>query len=140
MKNYDDIMHLKRPQYEDLPPMPVWNRAAQFSPFAALVGYDDAVAETARLTDRRREMSDEEVEDLNVKLNTLSEILSGRPGARPEVRVEYFIPDPRKDGGRYEERTGALRTIDHYNGTLIFADGEKILLADTYSISIRDQK
>ncbi|MBR3058283.1 MAG: hypothetical protein IKG93_10005 [Clostridiales bacterium] len=135
MKNYDDIIHLKRPQYEDLPPMPVWNRAAQFSPFAALVGYDDAVLETARLTDRRREMSDEEVQDLNAKLSTLSEMMS----KRPQVRVEYFIPDPRKEGGRYEERNGSLRTIDSYNGTLIFIDGEKIPLTDTYSISILDR-
>ena len=132
MKNYDDIIHLNRPQYEDLPPMPVWNRAAQFSPFAALVGYDDAVLETARLTDRRREMSDEEVQDLNAKLNTLSEKMS----TRPQVRVEYFIPDIRKEGGRYEEKTGTLRTIDHYNSTLIFTNGEKIPLSDTYSISI----
>ena len=57
--NYDDIKHLSRPQYDDLPPMSMHDRAAQFSPFAALVGYDDAVAETARLTDKRIELSEE---------------------------------------------------------------------------------
>ena len=59
MSNYDDIKHLKRPQYPDLPPMSIHDRAAQFSPFAALVGYDGAVAETERLTEKRREMSED---------------------------------------------------------------------------------
>lgn len=136
MKNYDDIRHMQRPQYEDLPPMPVQNRAAQFSPFAALVGYDDTVAETARLTDRRRDISDEELEFLNAQLNKLSEILS----ERPEVKVEYFVPDMRKEGGSYAEKTGNLRTIDHYNNVLIFTDGEKIPLSDIYSLIIQDLK
>lgn len=136
MKNYDDIKHLQRPQYEDLPPMPIQNRAAQFSPFAALVGYDDAVAETARLTDRRRDISDEELEELNAQLHRLSDMLPGRP----EVKVEYFIADARKDGGSYAQKKGNVRTIDHYSNVLIFTDGEKIPLSDTYSVTILEQE
>ncbi len=57
--NYDDIKHLSRPKYDDFPPMSISDRAAQFSPFAALVGYDDEVAETARLTDSRKELTED---------------------------------------------------------------------------------
>ena len=66
--NYDDIKHLTRPQYDDLHPMSMSDRAAQFSPFAALVGYGDAVAETARLTDSRIELTEDEINELNANL------------------------------------------------------------------------
>ena len=130
MSNYDDIKHLKRPQYPDLPPMSIHDRAAQFSPFAALVGYDGAVAETERLTEKRREMSEEEIRDLNEMLVELSERLS----ERPRIRVMYFIPDGRKEGGRYEEKEGNLRTIDSYHRMLVFTDGTKIPVDFTYYI------
>ena len=104
MSKYDDILHFNRPQYPDLPPMPIRDRAAQFSPFAALVGYDAAVAETARLTDRRREMSEEEINDLNDKLRELKKIMS----TRPLVTVDYFISDARKEGGSYHSKKGYL--------------------------------
>ena len=130
MSNYDDIKHLNRPQYPDLPPMSIHDRAAQFSPFAALVGYDGAVGETERLTEKRREMSEEEIRDLNEKLAELSERLS----ERPRIRVMYFIPDERKEGGRYEEKEGNLRTIDSYHRMLVFTDGTKIPVDFTYYI------
>ena len=72
MRNYDDIRHLSRPQYPDLPPMSIHDRAAQFSPFAALVGYEDAVEETARLTDSRREMLEDEINELNRQIGRAS--------------------------------------------------------------------
>jgi len=139
MSNYDDIRHMKRPQYDDLPPMPIQDRAAQFSPFAALVGYDDAVEETARLTERRREMSEEEIRDLNEQLRILTERTEGTSredrhfGGIP-IRVHYFIPDSRKAGGRYEEIKGDLRTIDTYHRELVFTDGRKIPIGFIYSI------
>ncbi|MBO7452769.1 MAG: hypothetical protein J6U54_20760 [Clostridiales bacterium] len=132
MSKYDDILHLNRPQYPDHPPMSLHDRAAQFSPFAALVGYDAAVAETARLTDRRREMSEEEIVDLNDKLNELKKIKS----SRPMVTVDYFIPDIRKEGGSYHTKKGNVRTIDEYNDMIVFVDGDKIAIGDTYSIII----
>ena len=92
--NYDDIKHLTRPQYDDLHPMSMHDRAAQFSPFAALVGYDDAVAETARLTDSRDELTEDEITDLNTNLNRLLDSLD----EQPEISVTYFVPDEKKSG------------------------------------------
>ena len=130
MSEYDDILHLNRPQYPDFPPMSIHDRAAQFSPFAALVGYDEAVAETARFTLARREISEEELVDLNLKLNELTEKLS----ERPLITVRYFVPDSRKDGGSYKTKKGNVRTIDEYNNLIVFADGDKIAISDTYTI------
>ena len=130
MKSYDDIRHMTRPQYPDLPPMPVSDRAAQFSPFAALVGYEDAVAETARLTDSRREMEEDEINELNRSLSELSERLRDRP----RIRVTYFIRDEKKEGGRYASKVGNVRTIDRYNNVILFTDGDSVTVKDMYSI------
>ena len=88
--NYDDIKHLTRPQYDDLHPMSMHDRATQFSPFAALVGYDDAVAETARLTDSRAVLTEDEMSELNAKLNRLLDTLD----EQPQISVTYVIPYP----------------------------------------------
>ena len=130
MSKYEDITHLTRPQYPDLPPMSIHDRAAQFSPFAALVGYDDAVAETARLTDSRREISEEELNELNVQLGKLAELIN----SKPQIRVTYFIPDSRKDGGSYSSRTGNAKSIDQIRNTIMFTDGDEIPIGDIYSI------
>ncbi|WP_034450234.1 hypothetical protein [Butyrivibrio sp. AE2032] len=130
MRNYDDIKHLSRPQYPDLPPMSIHDRAAQFSPFAALVGYGDAVEETERLTDSRREMLEDEIAELNRQLA----VLSDRLPERPKIRVTYFIPDAKKDGGRYASKVGNARTIDQYNNAIVFTDGETVAVKDMYSV------
>lgn len=130
MRSYDDIKNLKRPQYPDLPPMSIHDRAAQFSPFAALVGYEDAVEETERLTDRRREMLEDEINELNRQLGELASRLQDRP----MIRVTYFIPDKKKDGGRYASKVGNARTIDQYNNTIVFTDGETVAIKDMYSV------
>ena len=93
---YDNIKHLTRPQYDDFPPMSINDRAAQFSPFAALVGYDDAVSETARLTDSRRVLTDDKEKQLNESLNSIIDSLD----SQPIVAVTYFVPDEKKSGGR----------------------------------------
>ncbi len=124
--NYDDIKHLSRPQYDEYPPMSIHDRAAQFSPFAALVGYDDEVAETARLTDSRGELTEDEINELNGALNRILSII----GERPVVKVTYFIPDDRKSGGRYADKTGAVRIYDSYENTLVFTDGTRIAVND----------
>ena len=130
MRSYDDIKHLKRPQYPDLPPMSIHDRAAQFSPFAALVGYEDAVEETERLTDRRREMLEDEINELTRQLGELASRLQDRP----KIRVTYFIPDKKKDGGRYASKVGNARTIDQYNNAIVFTDGETVAIKDMYSV------
>ena len=130
MRNYDDIINLSRPQYHDLPPMSIHDRAAQFSPFAALVGYDAAVEETARLTDSRREMEEDEINELNRQLSELNKRLS----ERPRIRVTYFIRDRKKEGGRYASKVGNARTIDQAENRIIFTDGEFVPVKDMYSV------
>ena len=130
MRNYDDIINLPRPQYHDLPPMSIHDRAAQFSPFAALVGYDAAVEETARLTDSRREMEEDEINELNRQLSELAERLS----ERPKIRVTYFIRDKKKEGGRYASKVGNARTIDQAQNRIVFTDGESVPVKDMYSV------
>lgn len=130
MRNYDDIINLSRPQYHDFPPMSIHDRAAQFSPFAALVGYDAAVEETARLTDSRREMEEDEINELNRQLSELNKRLS----ERPMIRVTYFIRDRKKEGGRYASKIGNARTIDQAENRIIFTDGESVPVKDMYSV------
>ena len=130
MRNYDDIINLSRPQYHDLPPMSMHDRAAQFSPFAALVGYDAAVEETARLTDSRREMEEDEINELNRQLQELAEKLT----ERPKIRVTYFIRDRKKEGGRYSSKIGNARTIDQAENRIVFTDGESVKIKDMYSV------
>lgn len=130
MRNYDDIINLSRPRYHDLPPMSIHDRAAQFSPFAALVGYDAAVEETARLTDSRREMEEDEINELNRQLSELNKRLS----ERPRIRVTYFIRDKKKEGGRYASKIGNARTIDQAENRIIFTDGESVPVKDMYSV------
>ena len=130
MRNYDDIINLSRPPYHDLPPMSIHDRAAQFSPFAALVGYDAAVEETARLTDSRREMEEDEINELNRQLSELNKRLS----ERPRIRVTYFIRDRKKEGGRYASKVGNARTIDQAENRIIFTDGESVPVKDMYSV------
>ena len=128
--NYDNIKHLTRPQYDDLHPMSMHDRAAQFSPFAALVGYDDAVAETARLTDSRLELTEDEMLELNANLNRLLDSLD----EQPQISVTYFVPDKYKTGGRYIVKTGTVRRIDEYARVLIFTDKSEIPIDDTVQI------
>ena len=94
MSEYDDIIDLPRPKSRH-EPMPMSDRAAQFSPFATLTGYGDAIDETARLTDVRIELSEEERAELDYKQQYLSTLDA------PTVSVTYFVPDERKSGGAY---------------------------------------
>ena len=129
---YDDIKHLSRPQYDDLPPMSMHDRAAQFSPFAALVGYDDAVAETARLTDSRIELGENMIDKLNQTINQLLLMLD----EQRQIKVIYFVPDEKKAGGRYLEKTGVVLKFDNFNNALVFSDCEKIAVNDVYEVEL----
>ena len=133
--NYDDIKHLTRPQYDDLHPLSMHDRAAQFSPFASLVGYDDAVAETARLTDSRAELTEDEMSELNANLNRLLDSLD----EQPQISVTYFVPDEKKSGGKYVEKVGVVRIYDSYVGELVFTDGVRIAVADMSALTFIDE-
>ena len=132
--NYDDIKHLTRPQYDDLHPMSMHDRAAQFSPFASLVGYDDAVAETARLTDSRAELTEDEMFELNANLNRLLDSLD----EQPQISVTYFVPDEKKSGGKYVEKLGVVRIFDNYSQELVFMDKTRINIQAISRIEITE--
>lgn len=119
---YDDIINLPHHVSKTRPQMPMHDRAAQFSPFAALTGYDDAVEETARLTDEQAELS----EDTRNKLDEMLRLIADRIDEQPEVEVTYFVPDKLKDGGRYVTLKSCVRRINEYEKELIFSDGTRI--------------
>ncbi|MCM1525425.1 MAG: hypothetical protein NC120_13330 [Ruminococcus sp.] len=132
MGKYDDIINLPHHVSAAHSQMSMHDRAAQFSPFAALTGYDDTVRETARLTDEKKELTSDKISDLNKKIAFLAE----HAGERPEITVEYFIPDEKKSGGRYGAFSGRFRRIDEYNFNMVFVSGEKIPLDDICKIDI----
>ncbi|MDD7222172.1 MAG: hypothetical protein PUH09_07630 [Eubacteriales bacterium] len=119
MGNYDDIIDLPHHVSETHPPMSRADRAAQFSPFAALTGYDAAVRETARVTERRIELDEGVKAELNARLNCILEHLP----EHPQVSITYFVPDEKKSGGAYRTVTGAVRKLDSFAKTLTLVDG-----------------
>ena len=100
-----------------------------------LVGYDDAVDETARLTDSRLELTEDEANELNASLNRIIAALDEQPC----VRVTYFVPDAKKSGGRYIEKVGTARTFNEYTNELIFTDGDAIAVEDMCAAEITEQ-
>lgn len=116
---YEDIIHLPHHVSIKRPQMPMSDRAAQFSPFAALTGYDDAIRETGRLTEQRVELDDEELARLDEKFRILQDHLD----EQPMVRFTYFKPDERKEGGAYLTVSGVVRKIRTYERELLLQDG-----------------
>lgn len=133
MNNYDDIRNHSRYKLKHHQPMSMWSRAAQFSPFAALTGYDDEIDEAARLTDRREEMTEDELNGLNQAFQKLLE----RASDRPLVSVTYFQPDERKDGGEYVSYTGRFRFFDEIERILHFTDRTEIPVDDVFHIEMK---
>ena len=127
---YDDILHLPHPTSKRHPRMPIVDRAAQFSPFAALTGHKAAIEETARVTDRRIELDEDAKEQLDQTLQLLLE----RIDEQPEITVTWFSPDKKKAGGQYHTATGKLKRIDSREGRLILTDGNQIPLEDLLEI------
>ena len=123
---YDDILHLPHPTSARHPRMPIAERAAIFSPFAALTGHAGAIAETARLTDQKMELD----EDTKAELDRRQAVLMEHIAEQPEVTVTWFQPDERKDGGAYFTTTGRLKKINEMNRVLILLDGTSIPLED----------
>lgn len=125
---YDDIIHLPHHVSASRPQMSMSDRAAQFSPFAALTGYDDAIRETGRLTDKRIVLNEDELSALNTKY----QLLANNP--RKEVRITFFRPDSRKDGGAYVTATGFVRKIDTFDRLLYLESGSVIPMDDIFDI------
>ena len=124
---YDDIIHLPHHQSVKHPRMTMTERAAQFSPFAALTGYGAVIAETGRLTEGRVELTDEQKEEIDRRLSEL--LQSGEPAS-----FTYFIPDGKKDGGRVVTVTGSVRRLDPIEGIIVFESGEKIPVREILGI------
>ena len=132
MGKYDDIIHLERPVSKAHPPMPLIQRAAQFSSFAALTGYEDAVAESGRLTEERIELGRDALDALDEKFSSLAAHIA----EHPELELLRFVPDEKKSGGRYETVRGRAKKVDEYASVLVLEDGKKIPLGDILSLEL----
>lgn len=129
-KNYDDIINLIHfePKHKR---MSIASRSAQFAPFAALTGYEDAVVETARLTDNRIEIDDGMKEIINNKLQLILENIS----LKPEIIFTYFVNDSKKSGGKYIEKIGIVKKIDLVNNEVVMEDKSKIEIDEIININ-----
>ena len=129
MKKYEDIISLPHHVSDHHPQMSIHDRAAQFSPFAALTGYGDAVEETAR-------------EALDRQLSSLAGLLEesrkadGRRGHVPGVRITYFLPDQKKSGGAYMKQCGAVTDLDWLRGEIVMEDGTRIPAEDVVELEL----
>lgn len=127
---YDDIINLPRHVSKKHPPMPAIDRAAQFSPFAALTGYDAAIKEKGRLTDRRVELDEYMKDAISYKLQIIEE----RLGEHPEIAITYFQPDTKKSGGAYITAISSVKKIDKYERLVFMTDGTVISIDGIISI------
>lgn len=130
MNNYADIINLKRPQ-SNHNHLSIESRASQFSPFAALTGYDNEVKETARITDKRIDIDDGLREMLNAKLNYLNDHIK----ENPNISITYFAKDPKKEGGKYLTKQGIIKRIDTVNEIIKFNDNMTISMNDIINIT-----
>lgn len=128
--NYDDIINTKYPFLLKYPRMSIRDRAAQFSAFKSLSGYDAEIEEIARITDSKIELDECSKNDLNSKIQILKEKISDQP----LVRILYFVPDAKKDGGTYVSMTANRKKIDKYSKTIITVDDLSISIDDIYQL------
>lgn len=129
-KKYADIINLPHHVSSTRPQMAIMDRAAQFSPFAALTGYDAVIEETGRLTEEFMELDENRKAVLNQKLQILLEYSK----EQPKVTVTYFVPDHKKQGGRYVEFIGSVKKIDISEGCVIMNEDTKIPIEYIYEI------
>ena len=129
-KKYDDIINLPHHLSDHHPRMSISDRAGQFSPFAALTGYEQAVEETARQVEQRLEIDDDRIQKINDALNDLK----SRINSLPLAEITYFVQDERKQGGKYLKRTLRICRVDEYGKTITDSEGLKIAFSDIYDI------
>ena len=121
---YEDIIHLPHPVSKTHPPMPMEKRAAQFSPFAALTGYDEVLQETARVTEEESDMEEDRLRQLDERFHALWE----KRNEKKTVEITWFQPDERKGGVKYITVTGVIQKIKEYEKVLVMDDGTEIPL------------
>jgi len=129
---YDDIINLPHHESPTRPRMPLIDRAAQFSPFSALTGYDYAINETERFVDERIELDADTISMLDEKLR----LLRNRLDEKPFVFLTYFAPDIKKDGGKYITVTGNVKKIDEYEKVIVLQDGTEVPIDEIIGITI----
>ena len=129
---YDDIINMPHHVSKSRGQMSRRNRAAQFAPFAALTGYEDALDESARRTDSKAELCEDDAAELDKKIK----LLGARIAAEPFCEVVYFVPDRHKSGGRYVTVSGNVRLIEEASQQLVFCGGMRIPLGDIIKISL----
>ena len=132
--NYDDIINLPHPISERHPRMPMIDRAAQFAPFQALAGYGEAIQETVRLTDRKAELTEEEILLLDGKLRELADKISDGPTAE----FTYFQPDTKKDGGSYVSIAGTVKMVNSLDRIVLLENGTVIPVDDILRIDVEE--
>lgn len=130
-KKYDDIINLPHFEPKKHKRMSIESRSAQFAPFAALTGYDDAIKETARLTDKRIEIDEGLKQILNNKLKYILENID----SKPEITFTYFVYDKKKSGGKYIDKIGIVKKIDMINQYIELTDKTKININEIINIT-----
>ena len=130
ISKYEDIINMPHHVSKKHPHMSILDRAAQFAPYAALTGHKDLIDETARLTDRKIDLNEEEKKILNYKLK----IILDQIDLKPMVKITYFMKDNRKDGGCYLSITGIVKRIDDFKKVIILDDNSKISIDDVLDI------
>lgn len=130
-EKYRDIINLPHHVSLKHPQMSLEARSAQFASFAALTGYEDEVKETARLTEERIELDEELKEILDKKINSLKKQIKDSP----RVTITYFVPDDKKEGGKYETITGKVKKIDCFNKEIILIGGEIVPIGEIIDIT-----
>lgn len=132
--SYEDMLELSHPVSKIHPQMPRRDRAAQFAPFAALTGYEEAVREAARFTEEKMILDEDSKEQLDWKLRCLQEKVK----EKPTITVTYFLKDEKKKGGKYVTVTGVLKKIDSYTHQFVLENGEEIPMEDIVSLEFEN--
>lgn len=135
MESYEDVINFPHFEPKYHPRMDAYSRAAQFAPFKALIGYEDDIKETSRLTDKKIEISEDKKKQMNENLFFLKENIK----EKWIVTLTYFVPDSKKEGGIYQEYEGIIKAINETNHTLIFTSGKKIQFDDVYQIHLKKE-
>lgn len=130
--SYDDIINLPHHVSDRYPHMSMYDRAAQFAPFAALTGHEEAINETSRYTEERIELTEEQKENIDRELQELRD-----RGAECNVRIVYFEPDVLKKGGTYVEFRGVVKKINS-RGQLTLENETILLYGNIYELEIMD--
>lgn len=132
MGKYDDIINLPHHVSKNYPQMSMYSRAAQFAPFAALTGYEGQIKETARLTNDRIDLDEELKSILDSKLQEIQDKLN----TKQTVEFTYFVPDLKKDGGKYVTVSGIIKKIDEYKQVIVLENKQEIPIKEIIDISI----